>query len=71
MLEFDTNWCALFKKTINKTENASNLKTSLKSLNDARNAFAHGGKPNVSFSSVVDYFKDSLAIVTILDKVVA
>lgn len=70
LVEFDTNWCALFKKTVNKKKNVSNLRTSLKSLNDARNAFAHGGKPNVSFSSVVEYFKDSLVIVTILDSVV-
>jgi len=71
LADFDTNWNTLFKKTLGKKKNATKLRTSLKSLNEARNAFAHGGKPNVSFSSVIDYFKDSLVIITILDSVVA
>lgn len=67
---FDTNWNDSFKKKIQKKKNSFKLKTSLKSLNEARNTFAHGSKTSVSFSSVVDYFQDSLVIIETLDSVV-
>jgi hypothetical protein len=46
------------------------VESSLKSLNEARNAFAHGGHPTTSFEQAVEYFNDSLAIIEILDDIV-
>lgn len=68
--EFDHSWNDMFKKRISSKRNATKLKTSIKSLNEARNEFAHGGNPTVSFDSIVNYFKDSYAILIVLDAVV-
>jgi hypothetical protein len=67
---FDNNWNDLFKIKIKNKKNNFKLKTSLKSLNQARNTFAHGGTTSVSFQYVIDYFQDSLVIIETLDSVV-
>ena len=64
---FDEEWNKQFKEEIEKLTNKHNILDSLKSLNEARNAFAHGGNPSSSFDSVVEYFKDSIKIIEIID----
>jgi hypothetical protein len=68
--KFDEQWLLEFKNMLNAKLNKSRLETSLSSLNEARNTFAHGGNPNLSFASVVSYYKDSREIIEILDEVV-
>lgn len=67
---FDENWNTEFKQKLDLVPNKSQIDSSLKSLNDARNEFAHGGYPRVSFSSVKTYFNDSKKIIEIIDDVV-
>lgn len=70
LIEFDTTWNNKFKiilKCFNKNEK---LTTSIKSLNDARNEFAHGGNPNLAFSDVFKYFNDSIIIMNIIDGII-
>ena len=64
---FDEDWNNKFKEEIEKLTNKNKILDSLKSLNEARNAFAHGGNPSSSFDNVVDYFKDSIKIIEIID----
>jgi HEPN superfamily RiboL-PSP-like protein len=65
---FDDNWNRTFKELLKKQPNKSKILSSLESLNNARNTFAHGGTPSASFSSVVGYFNDSIIILQLLEK---
>lgn len=68
--EFDGAWKASFKTKLDGSPDASRLKSSLQSLVDARNDFAHGGSPTISFGDICNYFNDAVKIVEILDAVV-
>lgn len=67
---FDKEWNVRFKSEIGLLDDKSKVVDSLKSLNEARNAFAHGGNPSSSFDNVIEYFKDSIKIIEILDRIV-
>ncbi|MFN0728999.1 HEPN domain-containing protein [Polaribacter gochangensis] len=67
---FDENWNTSFKEKLDLEPNKSQIDSSLKSLNDARNEFAHGGHPKLSFGSVKTYFCDSQKIIEILDDII-
>lgn len=67
--DFDPQWRQDFKDKVNSHQNASKLKTSMESLVNARNTFAHGGDPNASISNVRDYFNDFYEVIIILDSV--
>jgi hypothetical protein len=67
---FDAIWHDSFKKRVSSRKNKDKLITSLKSLNQARNTFAHGNTTTISFRSVVQYFNDSLKIIRVLDMVI-
>ncbi len=68
--QFDLDWNKQFKDMLGADPDNGRLESSLKSLNDARNAFAHGSNPGVSFNSTVVYFNDARKIIDILDTVV-
>jgi hypothetical protein len=68
--QFDPNWNNQFKALLAADPDSGRLESSLRSLNDARNAFAHGSNPGVSFNSAVDYFNDARKIIGFLDSVV-
>ena len=68
--EFDQTWCDSFKQKINSTPNPNKLRSSLASLNENRNAFAHGNGCTASFSDVKEYFSDAVEIIVKLDEVV-
>lgn len=70
LVKFDEQWNINFKAKLVIEPDKSRIESSLSSLNEARNAFAHGGNPGVSFSSVVTYFNDSKRVIEILDEVV-
>ncbi|QPJ65382.1 MAG: hypothetical protein G3M78_08250 [Candidatus Nitrohelix vancouverensis] len=67
--ELDDNWHRRFKNEVNGHSNA-NLKTSLSSLVQLRNEFAHGGNPTASIQDVSTYFSDSRVIIYKLDTVI-
>ncbi|MBC7948326.1 MAG: hypothetical protein H7Y42_10635 [Chitinophagaceae bacterium] len=67
---FDDAWSEKFKKKVNELPDAARIKSSLKSLNEARNQFAHGGSPVMSFTSVISYFEDALRILEVIESVV-
>lgn len=68
--KFDPSWNTAFKAKLNLETDKARIESSLKSLNDARNEFAHGGRPTVSFQSIFSYFNDAKRIIEILDEVV-
>jgi len=68
--DFDEHWVNNFKENFQSKENHDKLALSLKSLNDARNDFAHGGDPTLSFENVIDYFEDACIILEVLDEIV-
>lgn len=68
--QFDITWNDQFKALIAADIDSARLESSLKSLNAARNAFAHGTNPGVSFNSALDYFRDSRKIIEFLDSVI-
>jgi hypothetical protein len=68
--KFDPAWNLAFKTKLSLEANKSRIESSLKSLNHARNEFAHGGRPTVSFQSIFLYFNDAKRIIEILDEVV-
>jgi len=68
--DFDEDWKKNFKSLLDIEPNKSNLLTSLQSLVDARNDFAHGGNPTASISDVLIYFSHARRIIEIMDNVV-
>jgi hypothetical protein len=68
--KFDDNWHANLKIQLDNLPNKSALKTSLQSLVDARNDFAHGGHPTASFGDIQQHFKHAKEMMEILDNVV-
>lgn len=65
--DFDEDWHSEFKACINSAPNKSVLMTSLTSLVDARNDFAHGGNPSSSIGDVTTYFRNCRAVIEALD----
>ena len=67
--EFDISWKDKLKKTLQEHEKSDKITLSLHSLNFARNEFAHGGDPNITFNDVVIYFKDSYELIKMIDSI--
>lgn len=65
--QFDENWNINFKTFLNADSEKAKIKTSIKSLNNARNQFAHGGNPTVTFNDVKDYFDDAKKLINYLE----
>jgi hypothetical protein len=70
LLDFDEQWKRDFKAIIDSHPSKSALLTSLQSLVDARNDFAHGGNPTVSITDILRYFGDARLILEKLDSVI-
>ncbi|MBK8164445.1 MAG: hypothetical protein IPK64_00625 [bacterium] len=68
--DFDADWNTQFKAAVKNHPHCDQIKTSLQSLVDARNEFAHGGNPRVSIADVVRYFSDARQIVECVDTVI-
>lgn len=68
--KFDGAWVNAFKQAINAHPDKSQIDTSLKSLNEERNKFAHGGQPTASFINVKAYFSHAISLITILDTII-
>ena len=68
--DFDESWNKTFKASLKGTLGHEKLKSSLQSLVDARNEFAHGGSPSVTIGDVKVYFSDARVIIEALDAVV-
>lgn len=68
--KFDKAWRDTFNNELSTHPDKDKLTLSLSSLNNERNAFAHGGNCSATFQNIKDYFTDALEIIYILDKVV-
>jgi hypothetical protein len=68
--KFDPNWNAQFKFRLLQEPNKTRIEDSLRSLNSARNQFAHGGRPVVSFNNIVLYFNDAKRIIELIDEII-
>jgi len=66
---FDEEWNNKFKEELGILDEKNKVLDSLKSLNEARNTFAHGGNPSSSFDNVFEYFQDSIKIIEIIDRI--
>lgn len=69
--DFDDEWKKIFKVEINNHNNKEVILTSIKSLVDARNDFAHGGNPKVTISDTVTYYEHFCEVIEILDVIVS
>lgn len=65
--DFDDDWNEGFKNAVRTHADGDELKTSLQSLVDARNEFAHGGNPTLTITDVLKYFADSRTVIEMLD----
>lgn len=65
--DFDEDWLTEFKTSINNSSDKTTWMTSLQSLVDARNDFAHGGNPSASIGDVIIYYQHSRAVIEALD----
>lgn len=68
--DFDEDWQLTFKSRVGGDGDKTQLLTSLQSLVDARNDFAHGGNPAASIGDIRDYFEHSRRLVEYMDSVV-
>jgi hypothetical protein len=67
--EFDDQWRKKFDELM-ALDDKPKLKGALTALVDARNEFAHGGNPSLSIDETIQYFKDGIRVIEILDSVV-
>lgn len=67
--EFDDRWRARFDEQM-ALDDKPRLKGALTALVDTRNEFAHGGSPNLPIDATLQYFKDGVRVIEILDAVV-
>jgi hypothetical protein len=65
--DFDDSWLTQFKTSINSSPDKDARMTSLQSLVDARNDFAHGGNPSSSIGDVIIYYQHSRAVIETMD----
>lgn len=70
LVDFDAGWKTAFKEALELEPNKAKLMTSLQSLVDARNDFAHGGNPTTSMVDVITYFGHAKRVIEIMDSVV-
>lgn len=68
--KFDDEWNRKFKEKLKGHEHSTRLISSIDSLNNARNSFAHGRTPSSSFENIKKYFEDCVIIIEMLDEVV-
>ncbi len=68
--EFDGNWVTQFRTQMQALPNYSTITSSIQSLVDARNDFAHGGNPTITFTDIKNYFDDSKQLIVTLDNVI-
>ncbi len=68
--KFDDNWNITFKNLLRADPNVNRIRLSISSLNNARNQFAHGGNPGITFNDVKDYFEDAKKIIGFIDQCV-
>ncbi|RBQ06820.1 HEPN domain-containing protein [Pedobacter miscanthi] len=68
--KFDGSWTTAFKNAVNAHTDKAQIETSLSSLNEERNKFAHGGQPSASFVNVQDYFTHARKIIDMLDTII-
>ncbi|MGH1374680.1 MAG: HEPN domain-containing protein [Cellvibrionaceae bacterium] len=70
LASFDDSWSQNFKNEMAGKEHKNRIMDSLDSLNQARNAFAHGGSPSTSFANVEKYFEDSVVVLECIERAV-
>lgn len=68
--KFDEDWNKEFKRQLKANVNKLRIQDSIKSLNNARNQFAHGGNPTVTFNDVKNYYVDAKIIIEMLDSII-
>lgn len=68
--DFDSDWEINFKQNLNSRRDYYRLVSSLNSLNNLRNTFAHGRSVNSSLNDIVNLFDDACEIIYVLDHVV-
>jgi hypothetical protein len=71
LAEFDSSWATNFKKRMEALANYNSILSSVQSLVDARNDFAHGGNPTITYADVRHYFNESKDMIITLDNVIA
>lgn len=69
--EFDVNWNTKFRNRVNAHPDRTRIMTSIESLVDARNEFAHGGNPTLTVTDVINYFSDFRIIIEEIDDIVS
>lgn len=67
---FDPQWSTDFCNKLKILPDKDRKKQSLRSLVEARNAFAHGGNPTTTIGQVKAYFCDSREIMGIVDEII-
>lgn len=70
LAEFDGNWETNFKTQMQALPNYNSIRSSIQSLVDARNDFAHGGNSTITFSDIKNYFDESKQLIVTLDNVI-
>lgn len=67
---FDADWKKNFKANLDADPNKTQIHSSLQSLVDARNEFAHGGTPTITITDVITHFNNSRKAIEHMDFVI-
>jgi hypothetical protein len=68
--DFDDTWLKSLKSALKSHPDQSTIQTSISSLVDSRNEFAHGGNPKVSIGDVQSYFLEARKMVEMMDSII-
>lgn len=66
--KFNEVWNENFKRLLNTEPNIERMRSSLTSLNNARNQFAHGANPTMTFNDIQGYLEDAIKIIDYLEQ---
>ena len=69
--DFDDAWKKQFKDNVNAHIQKDIIFTSIDSLVDARNSFAHGGNPSLSINDTITYYLHFRKAIELLDIIVS
>lgn len=68
LTKFNEDWNEKFKENLKAEPNIERIRSSLRSLNNARNQFAHGVNLSMTFNDIKLYFEDSMKVIEHLEK---
>lgn len=67
---FDENWKNAFTNSVSSHPDSNRILSSINSLVNNRNLFAHGKNPTATFNDIKQYYSDATILISLFDQAV-